>query len=82
MVINDKSYVLVTSGTQWKHAAAVLNADLQTLTHTNLDIAVSANTGWSNGGWADWYWDETEQAGYLAVWFERYGLLTYKLTHS
>jgi len=78
--INGKSYVVVTSGTGWWHAAAVLNSDLQTLAHENLNIAYSVNRGWSYGAWADWYWNEDTQEAYLAVWFGRLGLYTYKMT--
>jgi hypothetical protein len=80
MVINGKSYVTVTSGTSFWHAAAVLGTDLSTLAHENLNIASDVSCAWSFGSWADWYWDEEESAGYLAVWFGRIGLLTYKLT--
>ncbi|MDR0729752.1 MAG: DUF5018 domain-containing protein [Prevotellaceae bacterium] len=80
MVINGKSYALVTTGTAWWHAAAVLEADLSALTHLNLNMAASISTGWSFGEWADWYWDEEAGEGHLAVWFGRIGLYTYKLT--
>ena len=78
--INGKTYVAVTSGTAWWHSAAVLTSDLQTLAHENLNIAESVNRGWSYGSWLDWYWDEEENEAYLAVWFGRLGLFTYKLT--
>lgn len=78
--VNGKSYVAVTSGTAWWHATAVLSADLQTLTHENLNIAESVNRGWSFGSWVDWYWNEEDKEAYLAVWFGRLGLYTYKLT--
>lgn len=80
LVINGKSYVTVTSGTAWWHAAAVLTSDLQTLAHENLNIAYSVNRGWSFGSWVDWYWNEDASEAYLAVWFGRLGLYTYKLT--
>jgi hypothetical protein len=81
MVINGKSYVAVVSGTMWWHAAAVLEPDLATLAHTNLNIAAgSIDTGWCYGSWVDWYWDEEESAAYIAIWFGRIGLYTYKLT--
>jgi len=80
LVINGKSYVFVTSGTSWWHAAAVLNEDLQSLAHNNLNIAESVNRGWSYGAWADWYYDEEAKEAHLAVWFSRMGLRTYKLT--
>lgn len=80
MVINGKSYALITSGTAWWHAAAVMNSDLQTLAHQNLNIASSINRGWSYGACADWYYDEKAKEGHLAVWFGRIGLKTYKLT--
>jgi hypothetical protein len=80
MVINGKSYVAVTSGTAWWHAAAVLTPDLQKLAHENLNIAYSVNRGWSFGAWIDWYWNEDASEAYLAVWFGRLGLYTYKLT--
>lgn len=78
--INGKTYVTVTSGTAWWFAAAVLTSDLQELAHENLNIATDINRGWSFGEWVDWYWDEKEQEAYLAVWFGRYGLSTYKMT--
>jgi hypothetical protein len=80
MVINGKSYVAITSGTAWWHAAAVMGSDLSTLSHENLNIAESVNSGWSYGSYVDWYWDESEDTGYFAVWFGRLGLRTYKLT--
>jgi hypothetical protein len=81
MVINGKSYVLVTSGTLWYHSAAVLETDLATLTHLNLNIVSSSiSAQWCYGSWADWYWDEEENAAYIAIWFGRIGLYTYKLT--
>lgn len=78
--INGKSYVTVTSGTAFWHAAAVLTSDLQTLAHENLNIAYPINRGWSYGAWVDWYWDEENQEAYLAVWLGRIGLYTYKMT--
>lgn len=78
--INGKTYVIVTSGTAWWHAAAVLSPDLQTLAHENLNIAESVNRAWSFGSWVDWYWNEEDNEAYLAVWFGRLGLYTYKLT--
>jgi hypothetical protein len=78
--INGKTYVIVTSGTAWWHSAAVLSKDLQKLAHENLNIAYSVSRGWSYGSWADWYWDEDEKEAYLAIWFGRLGLYTYKLT--
>lgn len=80
MMINGKSYALVTSGTGWWHAAAILNGDLQSLAHENLNIAASVNRGWSYGSYGDWYYDEEKKEGYLAVWFGRLGLKTFKLT--
>jgi hypothetical protein len=80
LVINGKSYVVVTSGTAWWHAAAVLTSDLQKLAHENLNIATSVNRAWSFGGWVDWYWNEEAKEAYLAVWFGRIGLFTYKMT--
>lgn len=80
LVINGKSYVVVTSGTAWWHAAAVLTSDLQTLAHENLNIAESVSRGWSYGSWADWYWNEEDKEAYLSIWFGRLGLYTYKLT--
>ena len=80
LVINGKSYVTVTSGTAWWHAAAVLTGDIQKLAHENLNIVQSVNRGWSYGSYADWYYDEENKEAYLAVWFGRIGLKTYKLT--
>ena len=80
MVVNGKSYVAVTSGTSWWHAAAVLENDLSTLAHENLNIATTISRAWSYGSWVDWYWDEEETAAYLSIWFGRIGLFTYKLT--
>jgi hypothetical protein len=78
--INGKSYVVVTSGTAWWHSAAVLSSDLQNLAHENLNIAESVNRGWSYGAWVDWYWSDDKKEAYLAVWFGRLGLYTYKMT--
>jgi hypothetical protein len=78
--VNGKTYVVVTSGTAWWHAAAVLTSDLQALAHENLNIAFNVNRAWSYGGWVDWYWSEENNEAYLAVWFGRLGLYTYKLT--
>jgi len=80
MVVNGKTYALVTSGTGWWHAAAVLSTDLQTLAHANLNIAFAVNRGWSFGSWADWYWNEEAGEAYMSLWFGRLGLYTYKLT--
>lgn len=80
LVVNGKSYVAVTSGSAWWHAAAVLSSDLQSLAHENLNIAVPMNRGWSFGSYADWYYDEDKKEAYLAFWFGREGLRTYKLT--
>jgi hypothetical protein len=81
MVINGKSYVAVTSGTAWWHAATVLTPDLQPMIqYENLNIAFSITRGWSYGSWLDWYWNEDASEAYLAVWFGRLGLYTYKLT--
>ncbi len=80
LVINGKSYVVVTSGTSWWHAAAVLTPDLQTLAHENLNVAVSVNRAWSFGAWADWYWDEENKEAHLSIWLGRLGLHTYKMT--
>ncbi|MDR1518179.1 MAG: DUF5018 domain-containing protein [Dysgonamonadaceae bacterium] len=78
--INGKTYIAVTSGTAWWHSAAVLNDDLATLAHQNLNLAFSINRGWSFGSWIDWYWNEDATEAYLAVWFGRLGLYTYKMT--
>lgn len=78
--INGKSYVVLTSGSAWFHSAAVVTSDLQTLAHENLNIAYGANRAWSFGAWVDWYWDEEKEEAYLAVWFGRLGLYTYKMT--
>jgi hypothetical protein len=80
MVINGKSYVAVTSGSAWYHTMAVLNTDLETLAHENLNYYEGINSGWSFGQWVDWYWDEEAEEGHFAVWFGRLGLYTYKLT--
>jgi hypothetical protein len=80
MVVNGKSYVAVTSGTGWWHAAAVLETNLTTLAHENLNITSPVNRAWSFGSWADWYWNEDESEAYLAIWFGRVGLFTYTLT--
>ena len=80
--INGKSYVVVTTGTSWWHAAAVLTSDLQELAHPNLNIAFPMNRGWSYGAWVDWYYNAELKEAYLAVWFGRLGLFTYKLTCS
>jgi hypothetical protein len=81
MVINGKSYVLVVTGTLWYHAAAVLESDLATLAHPNLNIVpASISAQWCWGSWVDWYWDEEEGAAYIAIWFNRIGLSTYRLT--
>jgi hypothetical protein len=80
--INGKTYVTVTSGTGWWFAAAVLSSNLQSLAHENLNIAfsVAASRGWSFGEWVDWYWSDETNEAYLAVWFGRLGLYTYKMT--
>ncbi|MCL1933309.1 MAG: DUF5018 domain-containing protein [Candidatus Azobacteroides sp.] len=78
--INGKTYVTVTSGTAWWFAAAVLSSDLQSLAHENLNIAVSVNRNWSFGEWVDWYWSDDNNEAYLAIWFGRLGLFTYKMT--
>ena len=80
MVVNGKSYVALTNGTAWWHNAAVVETDLSTLAHENLNIASAISTGWSFGCWIDWYWNEEESEAYLAVWFGRIGLYTFKLT--
>ncbi|MDR2147206.1 MAG: DUF5018 domain-containing protein [Tannerella sp.] len=80
--INGKTYVTLTSGTGWWYSAAVVSSDLQSLAHENLNIAydVAASRGWSYGEWVDWYWDDEAKEAYLAVWFGRLGLYTYKMT--
>jgi len=82
--VNGKTYVAVTSGTGWWFAAAVLSSDLSQLAENqeNLNIAfpVDASRGWSFGEWVDWYWSDEHNEAYLAVWFGRLGLYTYKLT--
>ena len=80
MVINGKSYVALANGTDWWHVTAVLETDLSTLAHENLNIAESVTRAWSYGAWIDWYWNEEDSEAYLAVWFGRLGLRTYKLT--
>jgi hypothetical protein len=80
MVVNGKSYVAVISGFEWQQAAAVLETDLTTPAHENLNISYGVNANWSFGGWVDWYWNEEDGEAYLAIWFGRVGLLTYKLT--
>ena len=85
--INGKTYVTVTSGTGWWFAAAVLESDLQSLAprmspseNLNIAIDVAASRGWSFGEWVDWYWSDETNEAYLAVWFGRLGLFTYKMT--
>ena len=78
--VNGKTYIAVTSGTAFWHATAVLDLDLRTLAHENLNIAETISRNWSYGSWLDWYWNEDLKEAYLAVWFGRIGLKTYKLT--
>ena len=78
--VNGKTYITVTSGSAWWHAAAVLTSDLQKLAHSNLNIAFGMNCNWSYGSWVDWYWNDDTKEAYLAVWFSRLGLFTYTLT--
>ena len=81
--INGKTYVTVMSGTSFYFAAAVLDADLQTLANNNriFDITYGAiSRGWSYGSWVDWYYDDDKKEAYLAVWFGRVGLYTFKIT--
>jgi len=82
MLVNGKTYVVVTSGTRFFHSAAVLNSDLQRVAHNKLDIALAQSTprGWCYGAWIDWYWDDDTNEAHLSIWFGRYGLLTYKLS--
>ncbi|MCD7970408.1 MAG: DUF5018 domain-containing protein [Alistipes sp.] len=83
MFINGKSYALVTTGNNNYFAAAVLTDDLQELTHDNLNITSPymnpPSRNWGYGDWADWYWDEENSEGHLAIWIGRRGLRTYKL---
>jgi len=79
--INGKTYVVVTSGSAFYPSAAVLTGDLQKLAHINLSITLGSFTvGWSYGSWVDWYFNDDTKEAYLAIWFERYGLYTFKLT--
>ena len=80
--INGKSYVIVVSGSMWWTGAAVLEDDLETLAHPNLNIPIEMgiSRGWSWGSWADWYWDDENNEAHLALWVERFGLFTYKMT--
>ena len=82
MLVNGKTYVAVAGGSGYYHAAAVLTSDLQKLAHNKLDVAPaqSISRGWCYGAWIDWYWDDDQKEAYLAIWFGRYGLLTYKLS--
>jgi len=82
MLINGKTYVTVAGGSGYYHAAAVLTSDLQKLAHNKLDVAPAQpiSRGWCYGAWIDWYWDDDKKEAYLAIWFGRYGLLTYKLS--
>lgn len=81
--INGKTYITVALGSNFYHAAAVLNDNLQTLANNNriLDItSATISRGWSYGAWVDWYYDDELKEAYLAVWFGRVGLQTFKLT--
>lgn len=80
LVINGKSYVVVTSGTAWWHAAAVLDSELQNLAHENLNIAETVTRAWSYGSAVDWYYNEQDKEAYLTIWFGRIGLKTFKMT--
>ena len=80
--INGKTYITVTTGTSWWYAAAVLNSDLQSLANEKLNLLddTAASRGWSYGEWVDWYYNEDLKEAYLAIWFGRIGLYTFKLT--
>ena len=83
MLINGKQYALFVGGSMWWQAMAVLeyDYDLSTLAHENANIAAFTGTvGWSYGGLGAWYWDKEEEAGYVAAWWGRAGLITRKLT--
>ena len=83
MLINGKQYALFVGGSMWWQAMAVLeyDYDLSTLAHENANIAAFTGTvGWSYGGLGAWYWDKEEEAGYVAAWWGRSGLITRKLT--
>jgi len=78
--INGKTYITVTSGTNWWPSAAVLVSDLSTWAHDNLTHLFALNVQNALGSWVDWYCDDTKQEAYLAIWHERYGMRTYKMT--
>ena len=80
--INGKTYVAVASGSGFYHTAVVLNSDLQELAHENLNFAadVATSRAWSYGACIDWYSNEDLKEAYLAIWFGRLGLYTYKMT--
>ena len=83
MLINGKQYALFVGGSMWWQAMAVLeyDMDLSTLAHENANVAAYTGTlGWSYGGLGAWYWDREEEAGYVAAWWGRAGLVTRKLT--
>jgi len=77
--INGKTYVAMANGSNWWPSAAVLDDDLQTWVNDDLTSCFSLNTGWSYGSWVDWYYDEVKKEAYLAVWHDRYGLITFKM---
>jgi hypothetical protein len=79
--VNGKTYIVVTSGTGFYFAAAVVSSNLQSLAHENLNLADGPIArGYSYGEWCNWYWNADKKEAYLAIWFGRLGLYTYKLT--
>jgi hypothetical protein len=78
--INGKSYIVLTSGTAWYNLAAVVSSDLQNLADPVFNVANVMARAWSYGSWVDWYWSEDKKEAYLAIWFDREGLTTFKMT--
>lgn len=95
MVINGKPYSYWTTGTDWRNRGILMDQELKTVINqyptfgfgkcTREKNTVEPNNGsiwlpYSFGCMADWMFDEESQEGYVAVWSDRFGLNTFKLT--
>lgn len=94
MVINGMPYSYFTTGTDWRNRGILMDQEFKAVINMYPTFGFGNCTREKNpnkeeasiwlpysfGCMADWMYDEEEQEGYVAVWSDRFGLNTFKLT--
>lgn len=94
MVINGIPYSYFTTGTDWRNRAILMNQEFTTGIPGYPNWGYGLDTKAKNpnpeeggqylpysfGMMCDWFFDDVEQDGYVAVWSERFGVVMFHIT--